>query len=140
MTPEAEKQRLAVPARFQRRFHIDDRCPIDRLEAPDVDAGAVDVEDRHRVNAERIRPVLRPRGEHAPHGPARIAARMHSQDGPVRQVQPRDDDDVVAGPQPVERCTDAGLECQPAVRRALVALTGGTGWIVYGRFDPPDGY
>jgi hypothetical protein len=63
---------------------------------------------------------------------------MHLPNGSVREVQPGDHDDVVARPKPVERLPDVWVEDQPAVRRALVALTRRGGRIGYRRLDPPD--
>src|SRR5687768_874610 len=45
----------------------------------------------------------------------------------VSEVQPGDDDDVVADPQSVEGCSQALIDLEPGVRGALAALPGRVG-------------
>ena len=52
-------------------------------QAAHLDAKVVDGPHRDLVNAEWVRPMLRPGGEDAAHRPARVAAGMHSQNGAV---------------------------------------------------------
>ncbi len=106
--------------------------------AANVDADVVDRENRHLVQAERVRPMLRSRGEHAPNGSIRVPAGMHLPNGSIREVQPSDHDDIVARPKPVECLPDVQVEDEPAVRRTLVALTRRDGRIGYRRLNPPD--
>ena len=117
--------RLAFPTRFEDRLDVHNRCPVDSFEAVYAHAQVVDAENRNHVDAKRVRPMLRTRGEHAANWPARIAPRVHLQDGSVREMQPGDHDDVVAGMQAIERGPHVRVEYQPAVRRAFVTLAWG---------------
>ena len=90
------------------------------------------------MEPERVRPMLRSRREHAANGSIQVSAGMHLPNASIREVQPGDHDDVVARPKPVECLPDVWVEDQPAVRRALVALTRRDGRIAYRRLNPPD--
>ena len=76
-------RRLPLPTGFEGRLDVDDRRPVDCLEAAHLDAKVVDGPHRDLVNAEWVWPMLRPGGEDAAHRPARVAAGMHSQNGAV---------------------------------------------------------
>lgn len=69
-------------------------------------------------------PGLGARAEHAPLGVGRVVARMHAQDVARGEVQPREDDDLVARREPVEAVEHARVEHEPGVRRSLEALLG----------------
>jgi len=73
------------------RLHVHDRRPIDRLDRSDAQAAAVDRADDDRMQSERIRPVGRPRREHAGQRIVQLGSRMDLQGPAMRLVEPRDD-------------------------------------------------
>ncbi len=103
-----------------------------------MDSIALDVENRDRVNAEWVGPVLRARREYASHGPAFVATGMHLEDRSVGLVQPGEHDDVVALAETVERLSEFGLDDEPAVGCTFVALTRGGAGFGHWRLDEPD--
>ena len=68
--------------------------------------------------------------------PLAIPAGVHLPNAPVREVQPGDHDEVIAGSQPVESGPHVRIEHQPAVGRAFVALAWGGREMGEGRLDP----
>ena len=76
---------------------VEHRRPVERLERADVHAGAVDREDPHLVQADRVGPRGRAGVEDALDRVGGVAARMHAQDVAVGAIQPGEEDDLVAG-------------------------------------------
>ena len=63
---------------------------------------------------------------------------MQLQDVAPRLVEPRDDDNLVAGLDPLEALEDGRLELDHRVRRALVPLAGSRGAVDEPRPDDAD--
>src|SRR5688500_6632458 len=71
------------------RLEIDDWRFVDRLEAADMEAIPVDVEDPYSMQANRIGTARRPGAEDASFRSALVSTRMHPQDAAVGLMQPR---------------------------------------------------
>jgi hypothetical protein len=74
------------------------------------------------MQAERVRSVRRPRGEHPGERDVRIAARMHLEHVAIGEVKPGDHDDLVARGQPAQRSLEPRIDVDPRVGRSLGTL------------------
>jgi hypothetical protein len=63
---------------------------------------------------------------------------MRRQDLAVRPIEPREQQELVADIDPLERLGDVRLEVDPGIRRALVALLGSGRRVGQRRLDPAD--
>src|SRR6476660_9306563 len=84
---------VAAFVRTEHRLEIDDRRSVDRLQRSDADPLLLDREHAHPVEPDRVRTVRRASGEDAGERPRGIAPGMDLEDGPVRLVEPGQDQD-----------------------------------------------
>ena len=83
---------------------VDDRRPVDRFEVADLHSVAFDGRDLDPMKPDWVRPVGRTGGEHPLLGPRGVAAGMYAQDVSHGEVEPGQDENLVAEPYSVERC------------------------------------
>ena len=107
------------------RLDVEDRCAVDGLEVVHLDPQPVDLEDRHRVEADGIGTILGPSAEDALHRFALVIAGMDPEDVAARQVEPGDHDHLGADRQVAHRLTYRRVELEPGVGGALCSLHGG---------------
>src|SRR6185503_19947144 len=108
---------------LEHRLHVHHRRPVDRLDGPDPEPRAHDAAHGHGVEADRVRPVGRARGEHAVEPVPGIVARVDVEHVALPLVEPGDDDQLVAGLDPEERRLRPRLHLEPGVGGALGALS-----------------
>ncbi len=118
------KPPLEVRNSPEHRFDVDDRRAIDRFDGADPKAVAGDPPNSDPVKAQWIWPVGRTRRKHAGQRIALVRARVDLQHVAPRPVQPRHDDDLVAGREAVETFCRGRTYVEPGVRRPLGSLSG----------------
>ena len=91
---------------------------------PTSELEPVDPEHRHAMESDRVRAVGRPRREDAGQGPGLVVARVDLQDAAVGLVQPRQDDQLVADADPLERVRDRTAPGGSARRVPLLPCRG----------------
>jgi hypothetical protein len=102
---------------------VDDRRAVDGLDRSDPQARSGDLANDDAMQAERIGPVRRSRGEDAGEGCRLIAAWMDLEYGPIGAMKPGDHDDFVARGEAVQRTSEFRLHLEPGVGRALRSLS-----------------
>jgi hypothetical protein len=63
---------------------------------------------------------------------------MDNEHVPVRTIEPGQDEEVVTGPDALQRFQYVGLESDPGIRRTLIALPGSGLQVSQRRLDPTD--
>ena len=85
-------------------------------------SGAVDGQDRHPVQPQRVRPIGRTGVEDTRGPPGKVAARVHDQHIAARPVEPSENQHLATDAQITKTVAHARFEDQPGIRRSLVAL------------------
>ena len=101
---------------------VDDGRAVDRLQRSHLELEPVDPADRDAMEPERVRPIGRPRREHARQRSARVVARVDLQDVSLRLVQPGHDDQLVAHADAVQRVRVGRRQDDQRVGRTLTPL------------------
>src|SRR5262249_26589885 len=114
--------RLALADGPEDRLDVEDRRPVYRLEAAHLYSHPVDREDLDAMQPDRVGPGRRAGAEHAELAGRRVIARLCAHDAAVRAIQPGQQQDLVTLSKVSQRRLHGGLEVDPRVRRALVAL------------------
>lgn len=104
------------------RLEVEVAVPVQRFEPPHADAQPVDRRDLHLVQADRVRPVGRPRGEHAHPRPGSGSPRVDDQHIRLRSVKPRQHEDLLPGAEASQALTHTGFEHEPRFRGTFVRL------------------
>ena len=91
--------------------------PVHGFQVAHLNPDAVDREDPHTVQPDRVGAVGRARGEHALLCSRRVAAGMYAQDVAPGVVEPREHDYLVAGVETFQALENRGREARPRVRR-----------------------
>src|ERR687897_1199279 len=104
---------------------VQDGGSVDRFQVADRDGAYFYRLDHDRVQPDGVGPVGRARREHARRGPARIAARVHGEHVAAPQVQPGQNEHLVASLQINGGLAKFRPEYDPRRWRPLVALFGG---------------
>src|SRR3954447_12903538 len=108
----------------EHRLDVDDRRPIQRLEVVHADPRALNRDDLHLVEADRVRAVGGASAEHAGQRVPAVVARMDTEYVSTGAVEPREHDDLVAGANVAQPIHHPFVEDQPRGRRSLAALLG----------------
>ena len=119
-------------------FDVDDGCAVDGFEGADFEGSAVDLEDRDAMEAEGVGAVGAAGGEDAGEGIVLVAAGMDGEGVAAGEVEPGDEDDLVAFLGAVEGRGEVGVDGDPGIWGAFVTLFGGVGAVFYGGLDEAD--
>lgn len=93
---------------------------------------------RDAMKPDRVWPVGRARGEHPGEREAFVVPGVHLQDRPVGLMQPREDDQLSAGRDPVQRRRELRIDLEGRLGAALERLTGRVATVPKGRSHDPD--
>jgi len=115
---------LAVRRTGERRLEVHHRSTVNHFHGADPQAMCGDLAHRHSMQANRVRPVRRSRRKHTRQRTARVRTRMNLQYVAFGLMQPGQDNQLVANPNPVKALRREWTHFQPRVRRALRALFG----------------
>jgi hypothetical protein len=118
---------------------VDDWRPIQHFEMAHSHASAVDGSDLDPVQADGIRTMRRARTEDTLLRPRRVAPWVHAQNVATRAIEPRDDDNLIAGLEAPETFKHLRFENQPGLGCTFVGLQRGRLEISQGRLDLSDG-
>jgi len=113
---------LEIPDAPHHGLDIDHWRAIDRFHGPDEEAPLVDSAHGDTMQAQRVRPVGRSRGENAGKLAVGVRTGVNFQHLAVGFMQPRDHDNVRAGLEPVECFCGERSYFQPDIGSALGAL------------------
>ena len=134
--PDPGDSALALGA--EHRLHVEDGRPVERLQVPHEQPRAIDGDDFHPVQSDRVRPVRRAGAEDARLRPRQVAAGVNDEHIATRPVEPGQQDDLGPNPKVAQAVARALIEDKVGVRRALVALLWSHADVEQRRFDPPD--
>ena len=115
MTPSAKVD-------SERRLDVHDGRPVERLDRPDAQPISLDRPNRHAVQPQRVRPVRGTSREDSRHPIPLVGPGTHAKHVAPRAVQPRDDQDLVAGRKALEPLRLQAVDLEPRVGRAFGAL------------------
>src|SRR5205807_2312835 len=127
-----------LDAAVEHRLHVDDRRPVERLQVADAHSRALNGENPHPVQSDRVGAVRRTGGEHTLQWVSRLAPRMDGQHVAPGAIEPRQHNHLVTDLQVAQSLAEPGVENQPGLRRAFVALPGRGRPIDERSFDPAD--
>ena len=97
------------------RLDIHDRRSVDRFYWADFQFAVADFANGYAMQAQRIGPVGRAGGEHAGQRAIFVAAWMDLQNIAMGFVEPRDEDDFVAGSDAKQRVRESRIDFKPRV-------------------------
>src|SRR6266550_6778472 len=127
-----------LDAAVEHWLHVDDRRPVERLQVPYTHPRALNRENPHPVQSDRVGAVRRTGVEHTLQWVGRIAPGMDDQHVGPGAIEPRQHNQLVTDLQVAQPLAEPGVENQPGLRRAFVALPGRGRPIDERRFDPAD--
>src|SRR5262249_45796255 len=130
---------LALETAIEHRFDIDDWRFVDRFDGVDAKARRrFRLDDRHAMNADRVRPIRRPRAEHAATWLSQIVARMDVERTAVRSIQPREHEGFVSDAEIAKCGHHFRQKYEPGRWCTFVSLFGCHRRIAQRRFDASD--
>src|SRR2546430_13018689 len=113
-----------LDAAVEHRLHVDDRRPVERLQVADAHSRALNGENPHPVQSDRVGAVRRTGGEHTLQWVSRIAPRMDGQHVAPGAIEPRQHNHLVTDLQVAQSLAEPGVENKPGLRIAFDALLG----------------
>ena len=127
-----------LDAAVEHWLHVDDRRPVERLQVPYTHPRALNRENPHPVQSDRVGAVRRTGVEHTLQWVGRIAPGMDDQHVGPGAIESRQHNHLVTDLQVAQPVAEPGVENQPGLRRAFVPLPGRGRAIDERRFDPTD--
>jgi len=127
------------PPPGEHRLDVDHGGAIDGLDRSDAQPVPDDPSDDDGMKAQRVRPVGRSRCEDPRERIAPVRARVDLEHIAPGAVQPRDDDDLVAGCEALEARRRPGVHFEPGIGCSLRSLFRRLAAPLERRFDDSDG-
>src|SRR6266542_2058975 len=116
-------ERFASPLRAaEHRFDVDDRSTVEGFDGADTKALSGDLPHSDPMQAQRVRPVRRSGRKDAGERKAPVRARVNLEDIAPGSIEPRDDDDFIAGRDSAQPSYQGRDHLEPRVRRPFAAL------------------
>lgn len=116
-------------------FHVDNWRPVHSLEVSDANPKSVNTDDLDLMQPDWVGAMWAARGEHTFLWSRQVAARMDAQHAAIGEVEPREDENLVADAQGASSFTNISVKDEPRLGRSLVSLARSVSRVDQRRFN-----